>query len=206
MYTYSGQNIEVKCYDVYLRKHAITGTGNWNSLPSLSPWTQSDFNRDDTPSVTELTHYKDGLADDGSAAANSFDTDNDACWVKIGVLESEPSLVTSEGTKIPLATCNDKVIGKKVEIDFTSLSVNGDNWDEMLDLEDSGPVDVLFVVTNEVTDSDTTTKNGKGAANLQLDVNLNIKGNDIDRMPFKLSKEVGNIRKFVNFFNVNSAT
>ena len=175
MYTYCDRDAVNHCYDVYVRIHATSGTGHWNSLPSTSSWAQDGFIRSDDAAETVLVEYKDG------ESTNKYDATGDLCWCKIGTLEAEPSIVTSEGEKISLATCNDKVISKNVEIDFTSLSVNKDNWEEMLDLIDNN-VDVLFVVTDEVTAS--TTGNGIGAANLQMDVNLEIKGNSLNKMPF----------------------
>lgn len=181
------------CYDVYVRMHALTGTGHWHSLPATSSWIQDGFVKSDDASETVLVEYKN------AESTAKYDCPDDLCWCLIGVLDAEPSLVTSEGEKIPLATCNDKVISKKIEIDFTSLSVNKDNWEEMLDLIGYN-VDVLFVETDSVTAA--TTGNGIGAANLQMDVNLDIGGNRINKMPFKITKEVGVIQKFVNFLDV----
>ncbi len=194
MYTPGDSDAIKHCYDVYLRMHAITGTGHWDSLPSISAWTQDGFIRSNDAAETVLVQYKDE-----NTVTNYYIAPDDLCWCKIGVLKAEPAIITEEGEKIPLATCNDKVISKKVAIDFTSLSVNKDNWEMMLILKEYN-VDVLFVETSNVTAA--TAGNGKGAANLQMDVNLNIKGNAIDEMPFKLTKEVGVIQKFVNFLDV----
>jgi len=194
MYTYGDDDAVKKCYDVYVRMHAVTGTGHWNSLPATSAWTLDGFIRSSDAAETALVEYKDDLT-----VTNFYIAPADLCWCKIGVLDGEPSLITAEGEKIPLATCNDKVISKKIDIDFTSLSVNKDNWEMMLTLIGYN-VDVLFVETGSVTAA--TEGNGIGGANMQMDVNLEIKGNAINRMPFKISKEVGVIQKFVNFLDV----
>ena len=197
MYTYGDDDAKKKCYDVYVRKHALTGTGHWNSLPATSSWIQNGFAQVDTTPTTSLVAYKDD-----TSTTNPYASLTDDCWCKMGVLKGEPSLVTDAGETIPLATCNDKVISKKIDLDFTSLSVNKDNWVEALAIIENN-VDVLYVETDGVTAA--TEGNGIGAANLQMDVNLNIKGNAINEMPFKISKEVGTIQKFVNFVDVQSA-
>jgi len=197
MYTYNDDDAVKHCYDVYVRISATAGVvGSGYFSPTDPAWDLSGFNVSTTTPGAEgsILVYKD------ENATVMYST-IDACWCKIGVLDTEPTLVTSEGEKIPLATCNDKVISKKVEIDFTSLSVNKDNWDQMIALIASN-VDVLFVETGSVTTI--TEGNGIGAANMQMDVNLEIKGNAPNRMPFKISKEVGTISKFVNFVTVQS--
>ena len=194
MYTYDDSDAVKHCYDVYVRKHAITGTGHWNGLPAISSWLQKGFVAVDTTSTTSLVAYKDETSTD-----NPYASATDDCWCKIGVIKAEPTLVTDAGETIPLGTCNDKVISKKVTLDFTSLSVNKDNWEEALEIIDN-LIDVLYVETGEVTAA--TEGNGIGAANLQMDSNLNIKGNGLNEMPFTISKEVGNIKKFVNFLDV----
>jgi len=194
MYTYDDSDAVKHCYDVYVRIHATTGTGHWNSLPSVSSWAQDGFVRSNDAGEAVLVEYKDD-----ETVTNFYIASADACWCKIGVLKAEPTLVTEAGETIPLATCNDKVISKKITLDFTSLSVNKDNWEEALEIIDNN-VDVLYVETGDVTAA--TEGNGIGAANLQMDANLNIKGNGLNEMPFTISKEVGNIKKFVNFLDV----
>ena len=194
MYTYNDDDAVKHCYDVYVRKHAITGTGHWHSLPATSSWAQDGFVRSNDAGEAVLVEYKDD-----ETVTNSYIASADACWCKIGVLKAEPTLITDAGEKIPLGTCNDKVISKKIDLDFTSLSVDKDNWEEALNLITFN-VDVLYVETDGVTAA--TEGNGIGAANMQMDVNLNIKGNAVNEMPFKISKEVGVIQKFVNFLDV----
>jgi hypothetical protein len=187
VYGYSDTDAVKHCYDVYVRVAAgegAVGSGYFSSTDTA--WALDGFIAGAGADIQEYM-----LA--------AYNPASHVSWCKIGVLEGEPSLITSEGEKIKLATCNDKVISKNIEIDFTSLSVNKANWDSMVVLMDSN-IDVLFVETGSVTA--VTTGNGIGAANLQFDVNLEIKGNAMNRMPFKITKEIGTITTWVNFVTV----
>ena len=182
------ETVAPKNYDVYLRVAAGTGA-----------LVDGYFSK------TEPAWKLDGFIEGAGASLlqymlSAYDPSSHVSWVRIGVLDAEPTFNIVKGKEVPLNTGNTKTITRKSEIDFTSLSVDDANWDAIVTLVAQGNVDVLFVDTDEVTGA--TTGNGKGVNDCQLNVDLNLKGNDLDRMPFSVTKEFGNLPASFNFVDV----
>lgn len=192
----NGKTDAVKhCYDVYLRISATAGAaGSGYFTPTDNQWKLDGFILSNGNPETSIVKFKD-------SESTPLWSILDSCWVKIGIMEAEPSLVTSENERIKLSDCTDLITAKDIEVDLSTLSVNKANWNELISLS-AFDVDCLFVVTSEVAAG--SVGNGIGAAKLSMDANLDIRGNSLNKIAIKLTRTAGVISKFVNFVDVQT--
>jgi hypothetical protein len=172
-YTYGTTKITKNNYDVFIRPHAITGTGSWPSEPAA------------IATFVLVASGAQGDINDYIMVAYDYDLaiPVDTCWLMVGKGNEKPTMKNTSGQTLNLNTGDEMNISENTEVSFEDLEVTAGNYTVLREMSNDANVDVLFV------DKDNLDNGGFGAADVKLSVFLEVTGNDFNKVVLSGKKE-----------------
>lgn len=117
-----------------------------------------------------------------------YDT-NTKGYIKLGAMEENPNIITSDGDSINLSDASILAISENVEVSGNVLEVTKDNWEYLRNNLQNKDVDVIF--------SDYDNENWIIAENIRLKAEAEYTGNDINKIIVTANGEDSDITSLV---------
>lgn len=182
-YLFGTENAGKGCLDVFIRIHTegSSATGNWTDGPA----DQEGFISSVLATETDLQVYKDQNSQTEAAVSVGW-SGADACWVEIGMIAAENSIIVNGGEKIATGKCTQYAISKLIAAAFKDIAVNAEKKLVMIPLLGT-LVDVMFVKKADVAVA--SSGNAIGVSALQLDFDINDIGGGQSSMDYAMESE-----------------